>query len=100
MCNSFMACAILFSEVAGDADALTGVTAQPTTVPAHVPVTLEVLKQSYFNKIGVQSIVPTNTLHSVTPKHLLLSTASDQVCMACSTPTNCFCRQGALHMLF
>jgi hypothetical protein len=69
-----------FLEAVSYSDALTGKMAQPSTVAAHVPVTLEVLKQSYFNKIGARSIVPTSTLHSVTPKHLLMSTVSDQVC--------------------
>lgn len=48
-------------------------------VSSYTPVILEVLKQSYFSKVGVRSVTPTVTAHGVTPRHILLATDNDQL---------------------
>ena len=61
------------------AGALTGAMAAERNATAHLPVTLEVLKQSFFGRVGVRAMAPTATRHSVTPKHILMATNHDQV---------------------
>jgi hypothetical protein len=70
----------------GHAGALTGSLAAKRNMSAHTPITIEVLKRSFFNNIGIRSMAPTFTLHSVTPKHLLLATISDQVRLCAPCP--------------
>ena len=43
------------------------------------PVTLEVLKQSYYSKVAVRTMAVTKTAHGITPRHLLLATLNDQL---------------------
>jgi hypothetical protein len=48
-------------------------------VSSYKPMMLEVLKQSYFSKIGVRSMAPTRTAHGITPRNILMATVNDQV---------------------
>lgn len=61
------------------AGAVTGAFSQERNTSSHVPMTVEVLNASFFSKTGLRKMVPTATLHSVTPKHLLMATTTDQV---------------------
>jgi ER membrane protein complex subunit 1, C-terminal len=68
---------------------LTGALSASRNTSSHAPVTLEVLRQSFFSKTAVRAMAPTTTLHAVTPRHLLLAMSSDQVPPSCGVPELC-----------
>lgn len=54
----------------------------PEEVTSYSPVMLEVLRQSFYMRTAVRSMLPTSTRFGVTPRRLLLTTQTDQVCFS------------------